>query len=758
VAGFQVAAAWLPELENGASTLRWRLARESGMAISTESERSSRDAPTPLSPPAAGDRSGSSVPDDRVGKRGWPVFEAAVGLVVSVVALIPMANLTNPSFPFDDAYISFAYAARLAAGHGLRLTAGSPPVEAFTDPLWVCLMAFGKVIGIPIPTWARIVDLVLIAALAGTTAALARRINPRVPPWMAAAAGALVGLVPATIFHALGGLEVLLFGVLLNAVLLALLADRTSNRAMSWMTSGLCFLLFLTRPEGALVWGVAWCVAWAWQREVKAQLRSAAYFVVPVIAVEFGRLAYFHQLVPNSVVTKSGDSMSASVHLIRQEVHHFISAYAPLVVVVAVVSLLAIILWRRLTPIVAILPVLVALTLFEVAVSAGDNYPYERYLLPLLAPAAALAVGGLSQLGWRATTNPGARRPGRRLAGLRVLSTVAVAATLGGTWVTAHRRQEAFTSTHSILAIGRAWPRISPLFSADRLAQHAGIYPYPLSDLLLRTAQPGDLLATDEPGILAYYTRVRILDIYGLANTHIARLPGAPGHRTDPDYLFGQRPKFFVDHPGIPDDLVYTNDVRLLGYRLVAFVPDAPTRAPVIALFERDPTISVVNSLDAAIPDAQRQVEVMPAPLANDFALTPGSTSAIIQPTPTQIEAGALALRTNFTALAAGASAQLALPPDAGTGCRAAVTALSPGSAVPQRLSLTLTSADPATKPTHVDVDLGTAAAAKAVAVDLPSNSSNASHLSLNLGPGPGSAVSVAQWAEPRIVCGPSGT
>ncbi len=179
----------------------------------------------------------------------WARWEAVVGLVVGVVAIVPMANLNNPSFPFDDGYISFAYAARLATGHGLRLTVGSTPVEAFSDPLWVFLMALGKAVGVPIPTWSRVIEMVSIAALAATTAGLVRRLNQRAPLWMAAAAAALVGLLPATVFSALGGLEILLFAGLLNGVLLALLADRSSKRSPSGVTTGLCFLLFLTRVE-----------------------------------------------------------------------------------------------------------------------------------------------------------------------------------------------------------------------------------------------------------------------------------------------------------------------------------------------------------------------------------------------------------------------------------------------------------------------------------------------------------------------------
>lgn len=42
---------------------------------------------------------------------------------------------------FDDAMISMRYARNLAHGAGLRWNPGEPPVEGFTNPLWVVFMA-----------------------------------------------------------------------------------------------------------------------------------------------------------------------------------------------------------------------------------------------------------------------------------------------------------------------------------------------------------------------------------------------------------------------------------------------------------------------------------------------------------------------------------------------------------------------------------------------------------------------------------------
>ncbi|MDQ6837982.1 MAG: hypothetical protein M3137_06505 [Actinomycetota bacterium] len=197
------------------------------------------------------------------------------------------------------------------------------------------------------------------------------------------------------------------------------------------------------------------------------------------------------------MVAKSGLPRALSIHLSRLEVFRFVSAYPALVAVAVVLSVMAIVSWRWFPSLTILVPILAALTVFEVAVSSGDNYPYERYLLPLFAPATAIAAAGLSRFGWPEALRRGAHRSPRqrrRLVSFRAVSIVLVAATFAGTWVTARSHQEAGTSIDSILAVARALPRVPDLFRSDQLAEHGGIYEYPLAGFMRRVGHPGDLL------------------------------------------------------------------------------------------------------------------------------------------------------------------------------------------------------------------------------------------------------------------------
>ena len=51
----------------------------------------------------------------------------------------------------EDAFISFRYGRHLAAGHGLVWNLGGPPVEGYTNFLWVLMAAAFDALGVDVP-------------------------------------------------------------------------------------------------------------------------------------------------------------------------------------------------------------------------------------------------------------------------------------------------------------------------------------------------------------------------------------------------------------------------------------------------------------------------------------------------------------------------------------------------------------------------------------------------------------------------------
>src|SRR5512143_3483048 len=83
---------------------------------------------------------------------------ALIGLAVFALTLAYFSSTRS-----DDAYISFRYARNFADGHGLVFNPGQPPVEGYSNFLWVVLLAGAARLGFEIPAAAQVLSIVLAA-------------------------------------------------------------------------------------------------------------------------------------------------------------------------------------------------------------------------------------------------------------------------------------------------------------------------------------------------------------------------------------------------------------------------------------------------------------------------------------------------------------------------------------------------------------------------------------------------------------------
>jgi hypothetical protein len=87
------------------------------------------------------------------------LFAASIG-----AALVTLWSARN--FFHDDAFITFRYVERLWSGHGLSWTSG-PPVEGFTHPLWLALLALLRPLPLSLQQIARGMGLLSLVGLFG---------------------------------------------------------------------------------------------------------------------------------------------------------------------------------------------------------------------------------------------------------------------------------------------------------------------------------------------------------------------------------------------------------------------------------------------------------------------------------------------------------------------------------------------------------------------------------------------------------------
>ena len=100
--------------------------------------------PAPLGSRPADGQQVATGPGASSGRGRWWLrrLRGFIAVVLPTAVAAGHASLYG-RWEVDDAGITFAYARSVATGAGPVLQPGAPPVEGFSDPAWMVLLAFG---------------------------------------------------------------------------------------------------------------------------------------------------------------------------------------------------------------------------------------------------------------------------------------------------------------------------------------------------------------------------------------------------------------------------------------------------------------------------------------------------------------------------------------------------------------------------------------------------------------------------------------
>ena len=240
--------------------------------------------------------------------RSWVWLLAILPLVVAQIVL--WAGHT-----IDDAGITFAYIDTWLDGGGLAFRPGEPPVEAYTNALWLFLLTPFAGIGLDLEVVSKVLGVVFGLVAGVGLWGLALQVE-RARPWTALLGPAVLWGAPLLGFWALSGLE---NGLI--AALLALMAWRAVHDAehlgLRWTSqlpsAALQCAVVMTRPDGILYVGATqiwlFALAAAARPDRRARLTrwlQRAALAAGLYSVFFAwRFAYFGQILPNSFAAKS---------------------------------------------------------------------------------------------------------------------------------------------------------------------------------------------------------------------------------------------------------------------------------------------------------------------------------------------------------------------------------------------------------------------------------------------------------------------
>jgi hypothetical protein len=254
----------------------------------------------------------------------WLGILATVGSILGGTLLIAIHASFYGNWIMDDAAITFGYARNVAEGNGPVLVPGADPVEGFSNPLWMLLLALGKLLGLfdhgtifGIPDYVLFPKALALACCAGmlTLFYFAAKPLTKHPRLVTLITGAVIAAIPSFVIWAFSGLENSLYAlaVVALAVLIqrAVLDGRLRTPKVALIAGVLVTCAALTRPDGLIYAGAYPLVVLATVNKPNfgASVRSVLWSLLSFGVLFGGYMVFrwfeFHRLVANPVVAKA---------------------------------------------------------------------------------------------------------------------------------------------------------------------------------------------------------------------------------------------------------------------------------------------------------------------------------------------------------------------------------------------------------------------------------------------------------------------
>jgi 4-amino-4-deoxy-L-arabinose transferase-like glycosyltransferase len=468
---------------------------------------------------------------------GVKLVAVAVSLITAMSFALNIGlavhELGTCNLSLDDAWIHQTYARNLARGEWFTYTGGQAS-SGSTSPLWTMLLAPGYWLGVNPVTWSLLLGALfhILAALLAYRLALAYFGDA----WLASWTAVLVALEWHLVWAALSGMETTLF-VALSLFYLYLIETQWQK---SWLMGLLAGLLFLVRPEAALLAAIA-ALKMLWlRRRAWRQALAALALMVGAFLLVTGPIMLFNTAV-------SGRPLPGTL---SAKYMQWIAPWTPAKGLGYLGTALQW-LWLR-GPLFLFLPLALA----------GGWLAWRRRLVDLL-PAAAWVLG--LPLAYTFIL-PSIGERGRYLMPL-----IPVVIIIGGWAAVEHLRTARFRRL--------AWAvvALTGLMTLVFWANGARAYMMNVRSLesqhmtvagWLRDNTPPDaVVATQDIGVLAYFSERRLIDLAGLTEPAVVPIMHQPGRMAD--YIRERGGEYVVVFPGYYQELIDGQNLQLV------FVSDA---------------------------------------------------------------------------------------------------------------------------------------------------------------------------------------
>jgi len=200
----------------------------------------------------------------------------------------------------DDMMISMRYAANLVAGHGAVWNPGEPPVEGYTNPLWMLTMTLPHLAGAPSALTSLFIlilngGLYLLMLYLTWKAAGYAGLGPMTAGWVVL----MLAFNRWVIYWAVGGSEALLMGCLIMIVAMKMMRAG-KHRPLDWSCGLLLGCLGVVRSDALVVVAVLLGVWFSLSRAGRTRPWSWLAVLLLPAGLFIVRHQYYGEWLPNT--------------------------------------------------------------------------------------------------------------------------------------------------------------------------------------------------------------------------------------------------------------------------------------------------------------------------------------------------------------------------------------------------------------------------------------------------------------------------
>jgi hypothetical protein len=236
-----------------------------------------------------------------------------IGIFVSAILFILMlVYIWN--FTVDDAFISFRYSEHLASGFGLLWNIGQPPVEGYTNFLWVLIIAFTLLLKLNPIISTKVIGLLSVFGIIVLFWFITNDIfKNKKNKYIAFTVSSIFLLInPYTAIHAVSGLETMFYAFLLLGVIYSAWKIIVSpSSKFIWLFTFTALLLSLTRPEGILIsLALILSIIYISYKKNNNSIKLTSFtpililYLIPIVIYMLFRVSYFHEIFPLPFLVK----------------------------------------------------------------------------------------------------------------------------------------------------------------------------------------------------------------------------------------------------------------------------------------------------------------------------------------------------------------------------------------------------------------------------------------------------------------------